>query len=55
MNYYMSIGYLKNEGAVRGNDYNAIRANLKVNGKVTDWLEIGANVNFRIVVTVIFL
>lgn len=47
MNYYMSIGYLKNEGAVRGNDYNAIRANLKVNGKVTDWLEIGTNVNFQ--------
>ena len=24
-----------------------MRANLKVSGKVTDWLEIGANVNFR--------
>ena len=47
MNYYMSFGYLKNEGAIRGNDYQAMRANLKVTGKVTDWLEIGANVNFQ--------
>lgn len=47
MNYYMSLGYLKNEGAVKGNDYQSIRANLKVNGNITDWLEIGANVNFQ--------
>lgn len=47
MSYYMSLGYLKNEGAVRGNDYNAFRANLKVSGKITNWLEIGANVNFQ--------
>lgn len=47
MNYYMSFGYLKNEGAIVGNDYSAMRANLKVSGKVTDWLEIGANVNFQ--------
>ncbi len=47
MSYYMSVGYLKNEGAVKGNDYNSIRANLKVEGKVTKWLEIGANVNFQ--------
>lgn len=47
MNYYMSIGYLKNQGAVKGNDYQSIRANMKLSGKVTDWLEIGANVNFQ--------
>lgn len=47
MNYYMSVGYQDNEGAVKGNDYNAIRSNLKVLGKVTDWLEISANVNFQ--------
>lgn len=43
----MSLGYMKNEGAVRGNDYDAYRANMKVNAKITDWLEIGANVNFQ--------
>lgn len=47
MNYYMSFGYQNNEGAVKGNDYQAMRANLKVSGKITDWLEIGANVNFQ--------
>ncbi|MFT3739254.1 MAG: SusC/RagA family TonB-linked outer membrane protein [Breznakibacter sp.] len=47
MNYYMSIGYLRNEGAVNYNNYEAIRSNLKLEGKVNNWLEIGANVNFQ--------
>ncbi|MFV0564895.1 MAG: SusC/RagA family TonB-linked outer membrane protein [Flavobacteriaceae bacterium] len=47
VNYYMSLGYLSAEGAVRGNDYSTIRANMKVNAKITDWLELGANVNFQ--------
>jgi TonB-linked SusC/RagA family outer membrane protein len=47
MNYYLSFGYLKNEGAVRGNEYSAIRSNIKVEGKVTDWLDVGANINFQ--------
>jgi TonB-linked SusC/RagA family outer membrane protein len=47
INYYMSVGYLKNEGVTVGDEYKTVRSNLKVNGKVTDWLEIGANVNFQ--------
>lgn len=47
MNYYLSAGFLRNEGAVKGNDYRSMRANMKVSGKVTKWLEIGANVNFQ--------
>jgi TonB-linked SusC/RagA family outer membrane protein len=47
MNYYMSLGYLRNEGAVKYNDYQAVRSNLKLEGKVNKWLEIGANVNFQ--------
>jgi len=47
VNYYLSMGYLKNEGAVVSDDYQAIRANMKVNAHVTDWLELGANVNFQ--------
>jgi len=47
MNYYFSLGYLNNKGAVRGNEYHAIRSNMKVEGKVTDWFEFGANVNFQ--------
>lgn len=47
MNYYMSVGYLRNEGAIDYNNYKAIRSNLKVEGKINKWLEIGANVNFQ--------
>lgn len=47
MNYYLSAGFLHNEGAVKGNEYRSVRANMKVSGKVTKWLEIGANVNFQ--------
>lgn len=54
VNYYLSLGYVNNEGAVQGNEYNAFRSNMKINAKITDWLEIGANVNFRIVQMAIF-
>jgi len=47
VNYYLSLGYLEAEGAIQGNDYSTIRANMKLNGKVTDWLEFGANINFQ--------
>ena len=47
VNYYLSLGYVKNEGSVQGNEYNAFRGNMKINGKITDWLEVGANVNFQ--------
>ncbi|KOH46364.1 collagen-binding protein [Sunxiuqinia dokdonensis] len=46
-NYYFSMGYLKNQGAVKSDEYEAIRANLKMDAKVNDWFEIGANVNFQ--------
>lgn len=47
MNYYLSAGLLDRQGAIIGDDYRAVRANMKLSGKVTDWLEIGANVNFQ--------
>ena len=47
INYYMSFGYLKNQGVLYGDDYKSFRSNFKVNGKVTDWLEIGTNINFQ--------
>ncbi|MDH6313499.1 TonB-linked SusC/RagA family outer membrane protein [Parabacteroides sp. PFB2-10] len=47
VNYYLSLGYLRNEGAVSYDDYQAIRANMKIDGKITNWLQIGANVNFQ--------
>lgn len=47
INYYMSAGYLKNEGVIVGDNYRAVRSNLKVEGVVTNWLTIGANINFQ--------
>ncbi|WP_281228694.1 SusC/RagA family TonB-linked outer membrane protein [Flavobacterium aquiphilum] len=47
VNYYMSLGYFTAEGAIQGNDYSAVRANMKVDTKITDWLDFGANVNFQ--------
>ena len=29
VNYYFSLGYINNEGAVQGNEYNAFRSNMK--------------------------
>lgn len=47
INYYMSAGYLDNEGIIVGDNYRAVRSNLKVEGTITDWLKIGANINFQ--------
>ena len=47
VNYYLGFGYLKNQGAIQGDDYKAYRANMKINAKITNWLEMGANVNFQ--------
>ncbi|MCD7937458.1 MAG: SusC/RagA family TonB-linked outer membrane protein [Tannerellaceae bacterium] len=47
VNYYVSLGYLKNQGVQRNDDYEAFRANMKVEAKVNNWLDIGVNVNFQ--------
>jgi TonB-linked SusC/RagA family outer membrane protein len=47
VNYYLSLGYLKNQGANISDEYQAVRANMKVDAKVTKWFEVGANVNFQ--------
>lgn len=47
INYYLSAGMLSNQGVVVGDNYRAVRSNLKVNGQVADWLDISANVNFQ--------
>ncbi|WP_207421139.1 SusC/RagA family TonB-linked outer membrane protein [Desertivirga brevis] len=47
MNYYLSLGYLSNEGLTKGNEFSTIRSNMKINGKINKWLDLGANVNFQ--------
>ncbi|GHE33890.1 SusC/RagA family TonB-linked outer membrane protein [Sphingobacterium griseoflavum] len=46
-NYYLSMGYLKNQGAEVSDAFRAIRANMKVDTKVTSWFNVGANINFQ--------
>lgn len=45
--YYMSVGYLKAEGTARGNDFHTLRASMKVNTHITNWLDVSGNVNFQ--------
>jgi hypothetical protein len=44
----MSLGYLTSEGAIQGNDYSAVRANMKVDAKITIGLNLEQTLIFRI-------
>ncbi|GAA0544533.1 SusC/RagA family TonB-linked outer membrane protein [Chitinophaga japonensis] len=46
-NYYVSFGYLNNEGVVVGDRYRAYRSNIKVDGKINKWMHTGVNINFQ--------
>lgn len=46
-NYYLSAGYLNNDGVRKDDYYRAIRMNAKLNMDITDWLSAGMNVNFQ--------
>lgn len=46
-NYYLSLGSLSNQSVVKGDDYNSIRANMKISSDITKWLNVNANVNFQ--------
>lgn len=46
-NYYLSAGYLDNDGVRKDDYYRAIRMNAKLNMDITDWLSAGMNVNFQ--------
>lgn len=44
--FYGSLGYLDNEGIVKGVDYKRYTARLKANYQATKWLNVGGNINF---------
>ncbi|MBR4757055.1 MAG: SusC/RagA family TonB-linked outer membrane protein, partial [Bacteroidales bacterium] len=46
-NYYLSFGYMNNNGVRKFDNYKTYRANMKLNTNITKWLEVGANVNFQ--------
>lgn len=46
VNYYFSLGALDSEGIIKNNEYKQYTANMKLNGQVTKFLEIGVNMNY---------
>lgn len=46
VSYYMSLGYLNNEGIIVGDKYSTVRARLNLEGKVTKFLSVGMNTQF---------
>ncbi len=44
-NYYLSLGFLDQEGNIIGSGYKRYTMRLNVDSKVKDWLKVGANVN----------
>lgn len=46
MNYYWSLGYLNNEGIVKGDQFSTIRSRINLDLNVTDWLKVGTNTQF---------
>lgn len=43
--YYLSLGYLKEEGYVKHSNYDRLTARLNVNSQITDWLKVGMNLS----------
>ncbi|MEX2396909.1 MAG: hypothetical protein WD491_07785, partial [Balneolales bacterium] len=41
--YYWSMGYVNNEGVIRGDEHSTIRSRLNLDFDVTDWLSVGTN------------
>lgn len=48
MSYYMSLGYLDNEGIVVDDKFSTIRSRINLEGKVNDFLSIGMNTQFAV-------
>ncbi len=46
VNYYFSLGAQKNTGLIVGDEFRAYRSNLKVDAKVTKWMNTSVNINF---------
>lgn len=44
--FYMSLGYLDDQGVIDGSGFTRYTGRLKADHKVNDWLKVGANVGF---------
>jgi TonB-dependent starch-binding outer membrane protein SusC len=43
LKYYWSIGYLNNEGIIKGDKFSTIRSRINLDLNITDWLNVGTN------------
>src|SRR5690606_11062450 len=46
VSYYMSLGYLHNEGIVVGDEFSTVRSRINIEGKVSEFLTVGMNTQF---------
>ncbi|GAA5225072.1 SusC/RagA family TonB-linked outer membrane protein [Membranihabitans marinus] len=46
--YYWSLGYVDNEGIIKGDQFSTIRSRLNFNFEVTDWLNVGTNTQYSV-------
>ena len=44
--FYMAFGYLDDQGVIEGSGLTRFSGRLKGDYKVTDWLKVGANMNY---------
>ena len=47
-NYYLSLGYLNDEGIINNSNLERITFRTKVEGYLTNWLKVGANMSYSI-------
>ena len=46
VNYYMSLSYTNDKGAIIGDDFNRVSALMKLSSDITKWLQIGADIAY---------
>ena len=46
LNYYLSFGYLGDEGVIRNSNYNRLSTRASVDYQVKKWLKLGTNLNY---------
>ena len=46
MNYYMSVGYLGDEGIIPNSEFDRFSTRMKADYQVYDWLKVGGNVSY---------
>ncbi|RIH63700.1 SusC/RagA family TonB-linked outer membrane protein [Mariniphaga sediminis] len=44
--YYWSIGYIDNEGIIKGDKFSALRSRLNNEYKINEWLKVGVNLQY---------